>query len=66
MKLKYAIWLRNVLILLVSLLIIDFVVKKYYDHVPTELSPFRFIIGISTCLLLQYYIQREQQDNASP
>ncbi|GEM_PF-4361169 len=63
MKLKYVIWLRNILIILFVLVLADFLVKQYYDHVPTSVNPARFIISLSSIVFLQYYIQKQQKAN---
>ena len=60
-KLKYVIWLRNTLAVLLAVVLIDILVKRYYDHILTQDLPYSPIFGFSSLLFLQYYIQKEQQ-----
>ena len=58
-NLKYIIWLRNTLALLLVVVLVDILVKKYYDH-RIDNMPYGPVAGFSSLLFLQYYIQKEQ------
>ena len=60
-NLKYIIWLRNILAFLLAIVLIDMLVKRYYDHITIDGIRYGPILGFCSLLLLQYYIQQERR-----
>ncbi len=60
-QLKHLVWLRNILVLLFSILTIDFLVKKFYDSVPTSDMKFPMIIGIFSIMALELQIKKQKK-----
>lgn len=60
-QLKHLVWLRNILVLLFSILTIDFLVKKFYDGVSTSDMKFPMIIGIFSIMALELQIKKQKK-----
>lgn len=60
-QLKHLVWLRNTLVLLLSILIIDFLVKKFYDGVPTSDMNFPMMIGLFSMIALELQIKKRKK-----
>ena len=60
-QLKHLVWLRNILLLLFSILTIDFLVKKFYDGVPTSGMKFPMIIGLFSIIALELQIKKQKK-----
>lgn len=60
-QLKHWVWLRNTLIILFSIITLDFFVKKFYYGVQISDMKFPLIIGLFSIISLQIQIEKQKE-----
>ncbi len=60
-QLKYWVWLRNILVILFSIITLDFLVKKFYYGVQTSDMKLPLFLGIMSIISLQLQIEKQKK-----